>query len=250
MRQHARLLTIAWTAVLAALVVLVVSPVIPAQAADNSLSGNLGEAGDLLRAQKIEGVLPSEPDDAKWSSATEYTIPLVSPFAVAPSSAELTRSEISVRILHNGREFALLVVSADGTKNDDLSAAGHFGDAIAVGFPTDYGEDVPLPYIGMGNVGRPVNIWQWKAAWQTDIDSGYRGVTEAYPNRIPRAGPINYVAGEAAGSPLSQTLRTSPVENLVAEGFGTLTSTPSPKLVGRGVYRHRQRLSRCNRGLP
>ncbi len=236
MKPNAGLLSVAGAALVAALVVLIVSPVRCAQAADPTPLERLEEAGDLLRAQKVKGALPTEPDDAKWDAASEYEIALVSQFAVAPSSAKLRRSKIGVRALYNDGELAFLLVSADETKNDDVSAAGHFGDAIAVGFPTDYGKDVPLPYIGMGNAGRPVNIWQWKAAWQTDIDSGFRGVTEAYPNRVPRAGPINYVAGKAAGSPLSQTSHTSPVENLVAEGFGTLTSTPSAGLEGKGTY--------------
>ncbi len=240
MRPNTGLSSVAGAATIAALVGFVffsVSPATRARAADNTRLDQLEKAGDLLRAHKVDGVLPTDPDDAKWAAASEHEVPLVSQFAVAPSAAKLTRSQISVRALYNDSEFALLVVAADATKNDDVSTAGHFADAIAVGFPTDYGEGIPLPYIGMGNEGRPVNVWQWKAAWQTDIDSGYRGVTEAYANRIPRAGPINYVAGKAAGSPLSQTSRTSPVENLVAEGFGTLTSTPSAKLDGKGIYK-------------
>jgi len=167
----------------------------------------------------------------------EYKVDLVSQSSVAPGSSKVARSEISVRIMYNDYELALLLVANDETRSDDVSAAGRFGDAIAVGFPTDYGGEIVLPYIGMGNAGRPVNIWHWKAAWQNDIDNGYKGVNESYPDREPRVGPVNNITGEAAGSPLSQTSRTSPVENLVAEGFGTLTSTPAARLKGKGTYR-------------
>ena len=234
MKRTARLPFIRGATLLAALVIFL--PLTSARAADNALWGSLEEAGDLLRAEKVVGALPVDSSDTQWLAAPEYKIPLVSQFSVAPNAENVTRSQIRVRVLYNDREFGLLLVVADETKNDDVSAAGHFGDAIAVGFPTDYGRDVPLPYIGMGNEGRPVNIWQWKAAWQLDIESGYRGVAQAYPNRVPRSGPINYSAGAEAGSPLSQTSRTSPVENLMAEGFGTLTSTSSPRLEGRGTY--------------
>ena len=193
--------------------------------------------GEVLRAHKVEGDLPIVPDDKLWSAASEHTVPLVSQTAVAPSSAELKRSEISVRALYNKSELALLMVLKDSTEDSDVSRAAGFSDAVAVGFPTSYGDDIPLPYIGMGNAGRPVNIWQWKAAWQSDIENGFRGVNEAYPNRVPREGPISYAAGEEAGSPLSQTSRSSSVENLVAEGFGTLTSTRSEGLQGNGVYK-------------
>jgi hypothetical protein len=196
------------------------------------------DSGDFLQAKKIEGDLPTVPSDTRWRLVPEHKVDLLSQSSVAPGSSKVARSEISVRIMYNHHEIALLLVADDETRNDNVSAAGRFGDAIAVAFPTDYGDEIVLPYIGMGNAGRSVNIWHWKAAWQNDIDNGYKGVNESYPNREPRVGPVNNITGEAAGSPMSQTSRASPVENLVAEGFGTLTSTPTTRLKGKGTYKN------------
>ena len=236
MRQNVGLPFVALLTTLAAFVALPPTDA-RGEGRGSTLLRNLEKQGDLLRAQKVDGSLPIEADDAKWRAANEYTVPLVSQFAVAPRSPEFSRSEIRVRALYNDKELALLLVSADPTRNDHVTNAGLFGDAIAVGFPTEYGKDVPLPYIGMGNKGRPVNVWQWKAVWQADIERGYQGIEEAYPNRVPNVRAIQYLTGAEAGSPLSQESRTSPVENLLAEGFGTLTSTASRGLNGKGIYR-------------
>jgi len=145
--------------------------------------------------------------------------------------------DLSVRALCNKKEIGLRIEWSDPTKDETETGALKFRDAVAVGFPVNFGPSIPLPYIGMGNRGRPVNIWHWKASWQADVDRGYQGVSETHDGMVSNVAPIPHRTAEEAGSPMAQLQRKSPVENLMAEGFGTLTSVPSPELTGKGIWK-------------
>ena len=123
-----------------------------------------------------------------------------------------------------------------------------FRDAVAVqivpkGSPSDY---IGIPFIGMGDKEAAVTILHWKADWEADIAGGFREAEEQYEpemdpmvERADFTTDTQYLTGLAAGNPLSLRSRTSPVEALVAKGFGTLTSLPkvNQKVKGRGVWR-------------
>lgn len=97
----------------------------------------------------------------------------------------------------------------------------------------------------MGGPGSPAHILHWKASWQADIDLGQRTVRDAFPNGFndwipeqlmdPEAARVFY-PGLAAGNPMSATDKASPVEELIAEGFGTLTHQATQRAAGRGVF--------------
>ncbi|HSP55502.1 MAG TPA: ethylbenzene dehydrogenase-related protein, partial [Dehalococcoidia bacterium] len=83
-------------------------------------------------------------------------------------------------------------------------------------------------------------IWQWKGDWQGDIDRGFVNVPNAYPNVASDLYPFQkedtFYPGRAAGNLISQPDRKSPVEDLVAAGFGTLTTAEVQKVQGNGVW--------------
>ncbi len=201
------------------------------------LLSQLKPGGDLIVAGKIKGEVPLDPFNEAWQESAEIVIPLVPQNAVAPRTTSSKRSKLSVRALHNGKELGLLLVWNDSTNDTNEGEAKRFRDAIAVGVPMNYGEGVSLPYIGMGNKEHPVNIWHWKASWQMDIDQGFQGVAEDNAGMVPNITPVGYLPGRLAGSPLSQEKKESPVENLLAEGFGSLTSMPAKELAGKGVWK-------------
>ena len=125
----------------------------------------------------------------------------------------------------------------DETRNDTTVRVQDFRDAVALQFPlvTDQ------PYFCMGQPGGNVNIWQWKADWQAemvawqDVDTAYENM---YVDRYPfaatgieakRASPLDYselsyVPALSAGNLLARPKRPSSVEDIIAGGFGTLTS--------------------------
>lgn len=202
-----------------------------------ALLGQLAAKGDLVIAKKIKGEIPLDPTDAAWNQAKEVIVPLVSQISVVPRAPALKRIQLSVRAVHNKKELGLLLSWADPTKDEREAGDQLFRDSVAVGFPMNYGEGVPLPYIGMGNKGRPMNIWHWKASWQADIDRGFQGVETQFPVTVRDEEKIRHLTGQEAGSPLSQQKRASPVENLLAEGFGTLTSVMDESMLGKGIWR-------------
>jgi complex iron-sulfur molybdoenzyme family reductase subunit gamma len=201
-----------------------------------ALLAQMEAGGDLLVAKKIKQDIPLDPNSPLWNQAKEYSVPLISQNSVAPRSPVLKRNQLAVRALYNKNEFGMLLTWSDPTKNDHVTAAQLFQDAVAAEFPGHFGAGFPLPYIGMGNTGRPVNILQWNAAWQADIDQGYQGVEREHPGMVPDNAPLSFRTGEMAGSPLSKEAKTSPMANLLAEGFGSLTPAPAKKMEGKGVW--------------
>lgn len=202
-----------------------------------SLLAQLKTAGDVIVAKKVAQDIPLDPHAPVWQEAQEVVISLVPQNAVSPATNVAQKRNLTLRALTHENELGLLLTWEDTTNDMTVLENQAFADAVAVAFPVNYGEGNKLPYIGMGNVGRPVNIWHWKAAWQTDVDKGFTGVDTVSKGQVPTVAPVENSAGLQAGSPLSQRKRTSSVENLLAEGFGTLTSTNDGKLVGKGVWK-------------
>jgi complex iron-sulfur molybdoenzyme family reductase subunit gamma len=201
-----------------------------------ALLAALEKSGDLIIVKKTAGDIPLDSKDEAWNAAERFDIPLVSQNSVLPRAPEFKRGKLTVRGLYNNHELGILLSWSDSTRDAQEAGSEFFRDSVAVGFPMTYGMAIPLPYIGMGNQGRPVNIWHWKASWQADVDHGFQGSDTQHPETIRDQENISHLTGQEAGSPLAIQKRTTPVENLLAEGFGTLTSTPINNLAGRGVW--------------
>lgn len=145
---------------------------------------------------------------------------------------------LTVRALHdNGRIFILLEWYDDDI-DDAVNGSTVFADAAAVQFPAVTGDE---PAFTMGSADHPVTIWQWKAVWQADIDRGFATGLSRYPETAvdmypngddPRYNPARYV-----GNQLADPAHVSPIENLVAEGFGTLTFAEVQDVFGAGSWR-------------
>lgn len=148
---------------------------------------------------------------------------------------------VEVRVLQNATKVAFMLTWRDVTKNDLALLQTAFGDGAAVQFSPS----VEPPFFAMGEKTQPVNIWSWKAAWESDMPA-YQDVQNAHPNIIvdwydsmqnpPRGRhtpvsefPTNqhdptYLTGWGAGNVVSHPVRASSVEDLNAAGFGTLTN--------------------------
>jgi hypothetical protein len=96
----------------------------------------------------------------------------------------------------------------------------------------------------MGSAGGPVHILQWRASWQRDLVRR-TGAKDVYPRLIRDLTPeellgeeagASWAAARAVGNPLASLERTSSVEELVAEGFGTLTPLATQRGSGAGVH--------------
>ena len=96
----------------------------------------------------------------------------------------------------------------------------------------------------MGNLGGRVNIMQWRAAFQHDIDKGPPTVRDLYPNAWADVYPDEILSASDARpysgalgieNPISRG-RASPVLDQMAEGWGTMTVKPDQHALGKGVW--------------
>ncbi len=195
------------------------------------------------------------------SRYTEQPIPLDNPaapiwettFAVQlPLSMQMTAppfgggsiKDVTVSSLHDDRRIYFRLQWADDTMDDSTYAPQQFRDAAAIEFPAPAGATVPFFCMGQGDA--QVNIWQWKADWQAQVNAGQRaGEQDAYANApgadaYAGAGDSTFFSARAAGNIIAAPTRTTPAENLVAGGFGTLTTANDQDVQGDGSWNNGQ----------
>ena len=175
--------------------------------------------GMTIRAFLIQGEMPKTADDTVWQTASSITIPLSGQVITRPVWPEPTVRALTVRSLHNGTDIAFLLEWQDNTKNDRLTP-GTFRDGVAIGFPLG---DAPA-FFCMGQLDHYINIWHWKADWQSDID-----------RRAARA-PEKKEGGVRTFEVIPR--RVSSVEDLIGGGFSTLTTKDKQgRVQGQGFWK-------------
>lgn len=195
-----------------------------------------------IRAEHFRGTMPIDrPASSAWDDAEPVKV-LLLPQQIAPPMLDtLGLGDLTVRAMHDGTELGLLV-SWNDDEEDDLVGLARFQDALAVQLPASLGAQPPP--ISMGAAGQPVHVLQWRASWQRDIDRGRSSVETQFPHVVRDVTPDDllgaaaapYYPGRAVGNPMSALKRDSPVEEAVAEGFGSLTSLPTQTARGKGVH--------------
>jgi hypothetical protein len=183
--------------------------------------------------------IPTHPDDGVWRLAKPVNLHIMPLWWRVDRPEELT-----VRALHDGKELALLLVWADSTHDHTAMRPQDFRDAAAVEFALDSDP----PFFAMGEAGKHVNIWMWKSERQADLEPAFQELEkvyphlgiDSYPNLLvsPMEQPSSraltlksdpmFVTGWGAGNIVSDPTRLSAAEDLVAQGFGTLSGRPRP----------------------
>lgn len=192
--------------------------------------------------------LPADPADAVWRDVAPARVALVPQDMVEPRQLQVTTSEVLARAVSDGSHIAFLLEWADASR-DDMVKPAQFTDACAVQLPRDAAADVPAPQ--MGESGRPVEITYWRASWQASVDGRPDSIKALYPgaavDHYPfEAAPLEsdpsaqqkmalrYAPARAAGNDAAGR-RDRAVEDLVAEGPGSLATAPTQDSSGRGV---------------
>ena len=207
---------------------------------------------DMLKfqivARRVDRV-PEHPNDGAWRLAQPVNLHMMPLWWRTDRPEELT-----VRALHDGRQLGLLLVWADTTHDHTAMRPQDFRDAAAAEFALASDP----PFFGMGAKGQFVNIWMWKSERQADIEMPFHDLETVYPNLgidsypnllvSPMEQPTRhaltlrsdptFVTGWGAGNIVSDPLRDSAAEDLVAQGFGTLRARPrtDQAVEARGVY--------------
>lgn len=163
--------------------------------------------GIVIRSYFQEGDIPSHPSDQAWESLAPIPIPLSGQIITRPVWPEPSAKVISVRSIHNGKDISFLIEWQDATKNERLTP-GVFRDGAAVALPLG---DAPA-FFCMGQLDHYVNIWHWKADWQSDVD---RRAARAKEKKRRKRGIRRFEVIPR---------RPSSVEDLIGGGFSTLTS--------------------------
>lgn len=197
-----------------------------------------------------EDPLPiDDPFSATWNSTDSVTVAVQAQAEAMPMLETATITAVQVAALTNGRQIAWRVTWPDAAADHNLDS-GRFCDAVALQFPL-----IANATYKMGDRDFPVYIVQWKAIWQKDIDEGFQDVQDLHPNywtdlywfaeggfpypvpeAFQRPEALDYFVAYRAGNPMADLYRQQPVEELTAEGFGTLTNQPDSASVGRGVW--------------
>lgn len=206
----------------------------------------------VLTARKVKGNIGTDPNSGIWAKASTVEIPLMALWQGIPAT-----SSVKVKALHNRKEIALLLEWDDPEPAGGFTRHQDYTDAAAVMFPLL--SDPPL--FTMGEKDKPVNIWHWRMDRQLDM-SKFQDVEDIYPNMVadeyqfasgyypksiekPGHTPIaestsdpTFVAGVAVGNYNSGPNRLSAVEDLYAEGFGTLTTqgADGQNVKGQGMW--------------
>ena len=204
--------------------------------------GNTADAG--IYAVQIPGAGPiMDPTAEFWNKTPGFQVQMLPQTVTTPANPNPATKTLIVRAVYNGSWVGIRVEWEDPTQSDRI-VVDEFGDQVAVEFPVDYKPD-ELPSPMMGNPGRRVNIWQWRAAFQLDIEQGVPDVRDLYPNtmvdvypdEVLRVTDARAYTGALGVDNLVSHPHGSPVLEQIAEGFGTLTALPEDQNTnGRGFW--------------
>ncbi|HXG52719.1 MAG TPA: ethylbenzene dehydrogenase-related protein [candidate division Zixibacteria bacterium] len=197
----------------------------------------------------FESKLPSTADDRIWERVPLHTARLVLQDMVEPRLMQASTPFVEVQAVTDGREIVFRLSWPDPTR-DEVPGPGRFSDAVAVQLPAATTPDVPAPQ--MGEEGRPVEITYWSAVSQAiadgrkdEIGAIYpRAALDHYPFEAPpltpgspeqQAAAKRYAPARNVDNPVAAP-RTAPVQDLVAQGPGTLQVAPRTVSRGHGKY--------------
>ena len=196
-----------------------------------------------LNVVRVRGAGPITDSAAPlWKQSRPVHVAVLPQTVTLPHNDHPSIHEITVRAVHNGGWIAFLIEWEDSTLSERV-VLDNFGDQVAVELPIDAKGAPPSPM--MGNPGGRVNIMQWRAAFQHDIDKGPPTVRDLYPNAWADVYPdeiLNasdarpYSGALGIENPISRGT-ASPVLDQMAEGWGTMTVKPDQHALGKGVWK-------------
>lgn len=199
-------------------------------------------------ARRVAAV-PAHPGDGAWDLAPEHVAKMIPQDLVEPRLMTPSTPEIRVRALGDRARIAFRLEWADDTRSD-MPGPALMVDACAVQIPQKLDTEPPAPQ--MGESGKAVEVTYWRAEWQATVDGRGDTIRDLYPNAAIDHYPFNaqpltpgspeqveaakrYAPARALGN-IRSGPRTTPVEDLMAEGPGTLSPAPPRGSNGKGVH--------------
>jgi len=219
----------------------------------SSVLSGCGEKGPPISESEVRAVfeskLPSNLDDSVWERVPLHQAKLLPQDMVEPRELQASTPFVNVQSATDGKQIVFRLSWNDATLND-MPGPGRFGDAVAVQLPAVTTPDVPAPQ--MGESGKPVEITYWSAIFQAVVNGRPDDIHALYPQAKVDHYPFEaaalkrgsatqeemakrYAPARALGNPMAGP-RAVPVQDLVAEGPGTLR--PADKSISTGNGKH------------
>jgi len=188
-----------------------------------------------LVARRVEGPVPTTPDDPRWGSSVTTFVP------VTPLWWRADRIEgVEFQAVHNGESVSIRLCWDDSTADAQHAGQTSFSDGAAI----QLSNQTEPPTMAMGALGGECDIWHWRAS----MDGGAPGISEQIASLHPDMPPVaeslsGAVSGEefltalAAGNPLAAPAASGGIFNLQAGGIGTLTTQSSARPTVQGQSR-------------
>lgn len=214
--------------------------------------------GSAVQGQQDQGLvaLKTQQDpmklkaqDTNWNQVPAQNIQLMAQPMITPRPKLTLTQNIQVQSLHNGRSIAFRLSWKDSERSD-AGILGEFSDGVALEFPVKLSEGQP-PSPFMGEKGKPVQIYHWRAQYQKDQELGHKPeISELYPNMSVDMYPLEFkdkdapqasqqarrqfAAAQAAGNP--QAFKKPAVDEILAEGFGTSSVVKAFEAQAEGIW--------------
>ncbi len=213
-----------------------------------SLACSAALAADAaITAVKITDSLESvKANSAVWSKAKFSPVTLYPQTSIEMNDKNanaitdtLKAKKAQVAALYDGKNIALMVKWADGSKDVQAGyASTTYSDGFAIQFAGSTAKPEPLPYVGMGSTGRPVVVHLQKANEKVYEPNGNMDVsTQINRNQTALFGKeLKEYDAKVASLANTHYART-----FVAEGFRSLTEVKdgSAKSISGMVYGNR-----------
>lgn len=210
------------------------------------------QADKLVVVRAKADLTTDNPYAEYWNSVPSYRVPVIPQLITMPQLLPEQKAvdQIDVQAVTDGKTIAWRLTWADATADGNVDTA-RFTDGVAMQFPLAPGA---APMMGHRETGK-VQIIHWKALWQKDLDVGFQDVQDLHPNywsdlywfaegqfpypvpsafKDPRS--MQWFIANQAGNPMAVFSRTQPAEELIAEGFGTLTHQKDSVSRAKGVW--------------
>jgi hypothetical protein len=204
------------------------------------------ETATEVVAAKVAAAPTADPGAASWDGASELIAKLLLQDQAPPKLDKAGVESVRVRALHDGRWIVFRLEWDDPTK-DDLVGPARFGDMAAIQVPSEAGSS--LPDGAMGQTARPVRISLWRASSDHRLRTGIDPIAALYPNALPDHYPaaaaadtkkaameVQYSPARATHNIVAVHRADSPTEDMIAEGFGSLTTAPEQISLGKGDH--------------
>ncbi len=155
-----------------------------------------------LKVNKVEGELPSEPDDPAWETANQIDVWLSGNVVIKPRWQNITIDMVRVKALFNENEIAFRMEWADRFENrvheshNDMHQLdqtkpeekgnlqtyvpiyspdykpGVYRDGLMLQFPVKIPQGTEKPHFLNGDSSHEVNLWWWRADYDKDPSQG------------------------------------------------------------------------------